>query len=357
MSSMTPKQRWRAVLSGEKPDRTPCDYWGTPEVTSRLLLELGCKSEKELWETLGIDKCIHLAPSHPAAKEDTWHIQSQFSVWHVGTRSVRYGDDLGSYEEDAFCPLAGAKTSSHIEEFDWPKAEDWDMSGLRGRCLEWSDYPILSGTYEPFYLYCRMRGMEQALEDLVANPAIVEASLERIYMIHEALIRRILAEVGDLIDLVYVAEDLGTQKSLLIGPAAFRRFLKPWMGRLIQLIHSHGVKVFHHDDGAIRPLIPDLIEIGIDLLNPIQWRCRGMERADLAKDFGSRLVFHGGVDNQLTLPFCSRDQVRQEVSENIRLFQDCRGYIVAPCHNIQPNTPTQNILALYEAVHDFGSLA
>jgi uroporphyrinogen decarboxylase len=97
-------------------------------------------------------------------------------------------------------------------------------------------------------------------------------------------------------------------------------------------------------------LIPDLLDIGIDVLNPIQWRCRGMDRARLAREFGSRVVFHGGVDNQQTLPFGSPADVRREVEDNIALFSGCKGYIVAPCHNIQANTPTANIVALYEAV-------
>jgi uroporphyrinogen decarboxylase len=155
-------------------------------------------------------------------------------------------------------------------------------------------------------------------------------------------------------DLVWVGEDLGTQQSLLISPRLFRRFLKPRLSAMIELVHSFGLRVFHHDDGAIRPLIPDLIEIGIDILNPIQWRCPGMDRESLARDFGSRLVFHGAVDNQHTLPFGSPEDVRREVEENIRIFARGKGYIVAPCHNIQANTPTANILAIFEAVHQFG---
>jgi uroporphyrinogen decarboxylase len=126
------------------------------------------------------------------------------------------------------------------------------------------------------------------------------------------------------------------------------------MRKMIDLAHSFGVKVIHHDDGAIRPLLPDLIETGIDVLNPIQWRCTGMDREGLARDFGKSLVFHGGVDNQQTLPFGTSEDVKREVAENVRIFRKCKGYIVAPCHNIQPNTPTANILALYEAVHECG---
>jgi uroporphyrinogen decarboxylase len=195
--------------------------------------------------------------------------------------------------------------------------------------------------------------MEQALADLAVNPAVAEAALERIYYLHAAVIGRTLEAARGLIDFIYVAEDLGTQNTLLMSPGSFRRFLKPWMRKMIDLSHSFGAKVMHHDDGAIRPLLPELIDIGIDVLNPIQWRCAGMDREGLARDFGKCLVFHGGVDNQQTLPFGTPGDVKREVAENIRIFRSGKGYVVAPCHNLQPNTSTANILALYEAVHEY----
>ena len=353
---MTPRERWQAVLSGKRPDRVPCDYSGTAEVTQRLLTELRCTSERHLWESLGVDKCIHLAPKHPHAKEDTWHIQSLWSVWHIGIARVTYGNSLGVYEESVSHPLATAERVADVEQFDWPDPAAWDFSQMRATCEEWRDYPIVGGCYEPFYLYCHLRGREQALADLVVNPAIAEAALERIFHIHKAVIGRALEECQGMIDLVYVAEDLGTQESLLMSPQCFRRFLKPHMVKMIELVHSFGAKAFHHDDGAIRPMLPELIDMGIDILNPVQWRCRGMDRQALARDFGPAVVFHGAVDNQWTLPFGTPAEVREQVAENIRILAKGRGYIVAPSHNIQPNTPTENILALYDAVREFGRM-
>lgn len=351
---MTPRERWMALFRGEKPDRVPCDYWGTGEVTSRLLRDLGCATERELWARLGVDKCIYLAPRHPRAKEDTWHTPSLWSVWHVETVNIEYGEGIGIYEETVNPPLARAQTIRDIEAFPWPDPMEWDVSGLRAECEAWAGHPILGASFEPFYLYCRLRGMEQALEDLVANPQVADAILERIYDIHSVIVRRALDAAGDRIDFVYVAEDLGTQNSLLVSPKAFRRFIKSWLAKMIDLAHSYGVKVFHHDDGAIRAVLPDLIEIGIDLLNPIQWRCAGMDREGLARDFGRCVVFHGGVDNQRTLPFGTPDEVRRQVAENIGIFRENKGYIVAPCHNIQANTPTENIVAMYDAVEEYG---
>jgi uroporphyrinogen decarboxylase len=346
---MNPRERWRAVLDGRAPDKPPCDYWGTAEVTARLKRDLNCEDDRALWRCLGIDKCIHLAPRHPRAAESDWHLQSLFSIWGIETRDVDYGS--GVYREVVRGPLESVETVEDVERFAWPDPEEWDLASLRQQALEWKDYPILCGSHEPFYLYSRMRGMERALADLIEAPEIAEAALERIHFIHERLFECIFTEVGDLIDLIYVAEDLGTQESLLMSPAMFRRFLRPTLRKIIDMAHSRGIRVFHHDDGAIRPMIPELLDIGIDVLNPIQWRCRGMDRAALARDFGGRLVFHGGIDNQHTLPFGTPGDVRREVEENLALFSECKGYIVAPCHNIQANTPTENIVAMYEAVN------
>ena len=351
---MTPRQRWETMMRGARPDRAPCDYWGTAEITARLKQDLGCPTDRALWERLGVDKLVHLTPRHPRAAEQTWHLQSFFSVWHIGTRKVPYADGLGYYEEAVEHPLAAATCVRDVERFDWPDPGEWDVSGMRAQCEEWSDYPLLAGGCEIFYLYCRLRGMEQALEDLIANPELAGAILEHIGAIDLALTKRILDEVGDSLLFSYVAEDLGTQNSLIMSPRLFRRFLKPHMARMIDLVHSYGVKVFHHDDGAMRPLLAELIEMGIDLLNPIQWRCRGMEREGLARDFGRQIVFHGGVDNQHALPFGGVEDVRREVRENIAIFRDAKGYVAAPCHNLQANTPTANVVALYDAVREYG---
>lgn len=338
-------------MRGDRPDRTPCDYWGTAEITTRLKRDLGCATDRDLWRRLSIDKLVQLVPAHPRATEDTWHLQSFFSVWHIGTRQVPYADGLGFYEEAVEHPLAGATTVRDIEHFDWPDPCEWNVSGMRAQAESFREYPLLAGGCEMFYLYCRLRGMERSLEDLIAEPAIAECILEHIAAFDIALTTRILDAVGDLVMFSYVAEDLGTQSSLLMSPRLFRKFLKPHMARMIELVHSYGVKTFHHDDGAMRPLLPELIEMGIDLLNPVQWRCRGMDREGLASDFGDRVVFHGAVDNQQTLPYGTAEDVRREVRENIEIFRNTKGYIVAPCHNLQANTPTENVVALYEAVY------
>lgn len=125
---------------------------------------------------------------------------------------------------------------------------------------------------------------------------------------------------------------------------------------MIQLVHEAGAYVFTHSDGAIRKIIPDLIELGIDVLNPIQWRCPGMEREGLKRDFGDAVIFHGAVDNQQTLPFGTVEDVREEIRYNIEVLGKEGGYIIAPCHNIQSISPPENVVALYEAGLEYGGL-
>jgi uroporphyrinogen decarboxylase len=140
----------------------------------------------------------------------------------------------------------------------------------------------------------------------------------------------------------------------MMSATHIREFLLPKMKKVIDFIHSHGAFVFHHNDGSIRRILPDLIAAGIDILNPIQWRSKNMDRRGIKKDFGNDVVLHGAMDNQQTLPFGSVEDVKGEVLENIRILGAGGGYILAPCHNFQPNTPVENILALYETGYECG---
>ena len=351
---MTPRQRWLGFWNGERPDRVPCDFCGSVDITNRLMTDLQCHSERELWEALSIDKCVYLAPHNPHAREVNWHIPSQFSVWNIESALIPYMDGLGVYWEAISTPLAFARDTAEVHLFPWPKPEDWNVGGLRSECLRWAGYPICGASYDPFYLYCRLRGMEQALEDLEKNQPIVDAIMERIFDVHEGIVRNVMETAGDLVDFVYVAEDSGTQNSVRMSSKAFRRSIKPWLKKMIELVHSYGARAFYHSDGAIRPLLPDLVEMGIDVLSPMQWHHRGMERNELARDFGQSVVFHGGIDNRRTLPFGSPQDVRQQVGENFKAFRQCKGYIVAPCRNVQVDTPTANLIAMYAAINEFG---
>jgi uroporphyrinogen decarboxylase len=348
---MTPRERWLALFAGEKPDRIPTDYWATDEVTARLCSELRCADKEELYVKLNIDGVFHLDPVRTV---EHFPSDPQADIWGTRRKAISYG--AGSYDEFDNHPLENVTTVEEIHAYPWPRPEDNDYERFAREIATAPRHRVIRvGNYEPFLLYCALRGMELAMMDLKVEPEIVDATLEHIFQYHYALNSR-LFEIGKgRIDITYVAEDLGGQTSLLFGIPEIRNFILPRQKKMADLARSFGIHVFYHTDGAAREIIPDLLNVtGIEILNPIQWRCPGMEREGLVRDFGKRVIFHGAVDNQFTLPFGSPTDVRNEVLDNIRIFAGHR-WICAPCHNLQPVTPTANILSLYETIHEYGA--
>ncbi len=345
---MTSRERWLATLRGEKPDRLPKDYWATEEFNQRLLKDLGLPDMDAFFSRYEIDRPGWAGPTYVGPP-----LKPGYSVWGWRTKPIRYA--AGTYDEIAFSPLAKAATVEEIARHPWPSIDWWDFSNVAAICAAQPDRIIESGYVAALWFHNYLRGMELSLEDFVENPEIAEAVISHIFKIHYEYMTRLFESAPKGIQLTQVTDDFGTQTGLAISPAIFRRYFKEPMRNLIKLAHSAGVYVMHHDDGAIRPLIPEFIEIGVDILNPIQWRCPGMEREGLARDFGRDLAFHGGVDNQQTLPFGTPADVRKEVGENISIFGGGKGYVLAPCHNIQAITPTENVVALYEAAQAYGA--
>lgn len=344
---MTPRERWLAVLTRKTPDRIPMDYWATEEATRNLLRYLNCDFE-EARKRLHLDIPFSVGGRYvgPPPKEGE-------DIWGLRYRKVDYG--TGVYNEVVNAPLAYYRSADEIEaNYSWPKPDYWDYSHLPELVRNHEHEPIRGGGSEPFLQYKLLRGEEQAFIDLVENTEIVHYCLDKLFDLAYENTLRIFETIPGKVMITYVAEDLGSQTGLLYSPNQIREFLLPRMKHMIELTKQHGSFVFHHSDGAIRDILPDLVDIGIDVLNPIQWRCVGMDREGLKRDFGHKLVFHGAMDNQYTLPFGTVDEVRQEVLDNYRILGQSGGYILAPCHNIQAVTPPENIVAMYEAGYEYG---
>ncbi len=342
---MTPRDRWLALLDGRPADRIPTDYWRTAEFHAKLVGALGCDGEDLLLRlaidtprTFGPHALRHHHPDDPKA-----------DIWGVRRRRINYGS--GEYDEFDSQPLGNATTVSDVHAFKWPSPDDFDYAGLKNRLTADDRYRVVFvGHYEPFLLYCAMRGMQQAYEDFVISPEIAEAALGHIFDFHYEMNRRSWEAAGGKADVFYLAEDLGGQHGALFSLDHYRRFLLPGQRKMAELARSFGIRCFYHTDGAARTFLPDLIDVvGINILNPLQWRCPGMDLEGLVRDFGKRMIFHGGIDNQQTLPFGTIDDVRQEVRSVGRIMERAR-WICAPCHNIQAVGPVENVLAMYEEV-------
>jgi uroporphyrinogen decarboxylase len=345
---MNPKERWLAVLNRKPVDRLPMDYQATDEMTEKLLSYLGCSDEWEMFEKLHIDKLLAVKPTYKGPT-----LKPGFDMYGCRFEDVYYNG--GSYSECVFHPLAAYTSIEEIEaNYNWPTPDWFDYSEIPNQIKGKEHFPVRGGGSEPFLTYKDLRGMEQAYLDLIENPDLVHYCLSKLFDFCYENTSRIYDQLPGKIDLSYVAEDFGSQENLLVSRRLIMEFFLPQMKRMIDLIHQNDAFVIFHSDGAIREIIPDMIGIGIDILNPIQWRCKGMDRKTLKRDFGDQLVFHGGVDNQFTLAFGTDVQVRDEVKDNISLLGEDGGYILAPCHNIQVISPPENVVAMYEAGFEYG---
>ena len=346
--TMTPRERWMATLARQKPDRVPMDYWSTPEVDQMLLRHFRCNDLWQVMRQLHIDRPVDIVPDYVGPERAPG--ANEFGIVY---RKVDYG--TGLYDEAVSHPLAKFQTIPEIKaNYVWPHPDWYDYRGLGRFVASKEEFPWEGPISEPFYLYKDLRGGEQAFVDLAENPEFVDYCLEKIFEHEYQRILRTLEALPGNITYVFVAEDLGSQDDLMYSLRHIREFFLPRMKRMMKLVHEGGARVMTHSDGAIRRVIPDLIAIGMDVLNPIQWRCAGMDREGLKRDFGDKIILHGGVDNQQTLPFGSVEDVRQEVRDNLRILGAGGGYILAPCHNIQGITPLENILAMYETGYNEG---
>lgn len=350
------------VIDRRPVDRIPCDLWATPEVIDMLKRHLMVSDDVELWRRLAIDKIVNLTPPTLGIPVSRYYVGPKLKlnqdIWGVEYVAKEYANGKGKYWEIAFSPLAVLDTIEEVEaNYVFPSADWFDFSDIAEECRKYPDYAIECGYASPFFVYNNIRGLEKSLMGLVYNREYAHYVVGRIcdflYAFHERLF-----EAGKgYIDIAEVTDDFGMQSGLLISPDTFEKFFAPQHQRLMKLVKSHGIKVFHHDDGAIRPIIPRLIDLGIDILNPIQWKLPGMDPEELKKEFGTKICFHGGVDNQETLPFGSKRDIENEVLYLLNaLAADRTGYIVAPCHNIQPITPVENIITMYKAIQHYGRL-
>ena len=354
---MNSRERVLAAINHEPLDRVPTDIWATGEVWEKLRQHFGADGDlwrSSLYSALDIDGIIRMGPEYVGPPLPEMPEGETVNYWGMRYRPMDYG--AGVYMEQYFDPLAEAKTIDDVEQYQWPSADWFDYDELVPRMKATREkHVVMAGYMAPFYHHNLLRGLAQSLMDPHDDAELTHHIIKRISDFFYEHHLRMFETCEGLIDAAEVTDDLGSQTAPLISPETFRTFYRPQMQRFIDLCHSFDIKVFHHDDGAIRPLLPDLVEMGIDILNPIQTQCPGMEMEGLKRDFGQDICFHGAIDNQAVLPFGSPEEVRAEVRHAIdALASDGTGYILAPCHNIQAVTSVESIIAMYDEAHNYG---
>ena len=349
---MNSRERMLAAINHEPVDRVPTDIWATPEVWEKLRKYFG--ENTNIYAVLHIDGMASAEPKYVGPKLPSVAEDETVDYWGIRTKKVNYS--TGIYDEIIYNPLSAAETIKDLEEYRWPSVDWFDFSEMKAALKDKHEKQVvMCGYMALFFQHNKLRGLKKSLIDPYVNPEFTHYLLDRITEFLLEYHRRMFEVCDGLIDLTQVTDDFGTQQGPMISIKVFREFYRPRMQRFIDLAHSFGIKVFHHDDGAIRPFIPDLIEMGIEILNPVQWTCPGMELEGLKRDFGDYLCFHGGVDNQRILSFGTPEDVRAEVRHCIdALASDQTGYILAPCHNIQAVSPVENIIAMYDEAWRYG---
>lgn len=380
---MNHRNRVLRVLGHNDADRTPIDFLATPEIWDKLIQHFNIAGSisdgltyDPVWENvlkeLDVDCRVvsydqFCAPPDSILDDDErvewWDVMGRSTparMWRrvkgeeysrciFGRKFKRVENESGVYESNTPI-LSDADTVEDLKKHCWPKPEWWDFSTLRDTIISINgddQYHFRYRIGTVFELAWQLRGMDTFLMDLALHPEIAEYLLDTITDILCEVTERALSEGGDLVDMVYFYDDVATNNNLLISKDMWNTFIRPRHERIIEVVKKHGQSIMYHSDGALRSLIPELIDMGVDVLNPIQPDAAGMELQGLKDDFGDRISFHGGIDIKETLPKGSVEDVRKEVAERIEILGKDGGYILASSHHIQSDTPLKNVLAMY----------
>jgi uroporphyrinogen decarboxylase len=349
--NMTSKARVMTAVHRGEPDRTPVDFSANADTLARLQRDLNCADHRCLLERLGADIVdlrgvvdpIYQGPI-PQTRQGPDGVTENFWGWRTRPMETATGREV------SYCDfvLAGCSTVEELENHIWPEPDWFDFSDLADRLDLWQDLAVMASGASIWQHPSFLRGLDRLLMDLMVEPELAEFLLDRFTEFYVGYFDRMFTAAVGRIDLFRIADDMGMQDRLLISPELFDRYFAPRLRRLIEMAHSHGVKVMFHSCGAIVPLIDRLIDLGVDVLDPLQAAAAGMDPAALKRDFGSRIALHGSIDTQYLLPQGSPQEVRQTTRRMIDLLGTGGGFILAPCHVLQTDIPTENILALYE---------
>ena len=381
--SMTSRERVLAVLNHQEPDRVPIVI-GASNATGIKMKPfqafkklVGIEAEDRYvydWPELGT--ALPDEESMRRLRSDVRPVLDRFPKdvlerLHHRPPHTPFIDDWGSGQKEiepgvwypGIHPLADATTSEELENYpNWPDMDDpYRVAHVREQAAQLAadnQYAIMATPWLlfPFERGFAMQGMDKFLYNMAAEPEFAKALLLKNLELCKTLMGHFLDEIGDNIDIIKIGDDLGTQDRLMISPRMYRKLLKPVHADLIQFIKERTkAKVFFHTDGDVFNLIDDFVEIGVDILNPIQTSAGKMANLEELKSrFGKNLVLCGAIDTQHILPFGTPDEVRQEVRRVINTLGQGGGYMVASVHTIMDEVPAENILAMVDAVEEFG---
>jgi uroporphyrinogen decarboxylase len=351
---MTSRERVLAAFAREEPDRVPAWCGASPEFLAKAKAHLGITSTEDLFLRFGDDFRRVTAPyAGPAHRHPSVGLPEGVAcrtVFGVEHRGVGCGIPMNP-------PLAHASLKQ-IDDYAWPDPQWIDVSQVRAQASVWGrEYAILGGDWSPFWHDANeLLGMENLLCDMHDAPEMVDAVMDHVVNYYVQVNERILVSAADLIDVFFIGNDFGSQAGPLISPAMFRRFIVPHLRRLTRLAHDYDLKVMLHCCGSFTPLMPVMIEAGIDGLQALQPCTPDMNPANLKARFGSKLLFNGGIDSHHVLIEGTPELVHKKTREVLEIMKPGGGYVLSASHDyILEETPVENVLAMFDTARQFGS--
>jgi len=387
---MTSRERILATLEHKEPDRIPYDLGSTPvtSITNRayknLLDYLGIQEEIKLTDKiqllaevsepvldrLNVDtrglwpRYNHTHNFNPVQEGDYWVNRDEWQL----TYALPLEEEYAHWYDLIKFPMFDKEeyTLGEVDKFPWPDGgAAWRIQGLKEQAKKAHEMgkitvcrSVCAGVFE---MALRLRGYEGFFPDMIQNPKVCHRILEKVTEHKLAFWDLMLTEMGEYLDIVGEADDIGTQQSYLISPDMYREFVKPCHKRIFDLVRSHekrlGKKfyIFFHSDGVNRGIMDDFVELGIDIFNPLQFTCPGMDPVEIKREYGDAFTFWGGlVDTQKILPFGKPEEVREQVKRQIDVLAPGGGFVGCSVHNIQHEVPPENIMAMWETLQEYG---
>ena len=345
---LTPRERVMTAFEHREPDAVPKWCGASPEFWAKAKRDLGIADDEALRVRFGDDFrrvfATYAGPEVPLSEGATF--RTPFGIEREG---LGYGQPMSH-------PLAGASLRE-VLDYPWPDPAWMDVSGIRGEAEAWGGrYAILGGDWSPFWHDAiDLLDMENLYMAMYDAPDLVDALMGHMVDYYAEVSRRIFDAAADAIDIFFVGNDLGSQTGPLLGPAQFERFILPHMARLIDLGHAYGLKVLLHCCGGFAPLMPMLIDAGLDGVHAVQPSCAGMDLATLKRDFGDRLLFNGCIDSHHVLIKGTPETVRQATREVIDIMGPGGGFVAGASHDtILEETPVENVLAMFDTIAEYG---
>jgi len=353
---MTSRERVLAAFEHVEPDHVPTWLGASPEFRELARDYLGLPDDESLSEYLGDDfRRVFARYAGPEELGPLSNLQpgaTYRTPFGVERHGYGYGMPIHS-------PLVDVRTIAQVHEYPWPDPAWMDVSHVRAEALKHKgQYAILGGDWSPFWHdaidLLTMEGLSYRMFDA---PDLVDALMTHIVDYYFGVSQRIFDAAADAIDIFFIGNDFGGQTGPLVGEDLFRRFMLPHIKRLVDLGHDYGLKVLMHCCGGYAPLIPPLIEAGLDGLQSLQPTCRGMQPARLKAEFGDKILFMGCIDTQMIIEG-TPDVVRAETRRTLEIMKPGGGYIASPSHDyVLPETPVENVLAVYETIRGYGGYA